>query len=195
MLVFFTNLSLLELHLRYLALFFLFSAIGCFGWFWMGNLHKNIQLVLEFNKSPFLILYFSYYTLMAFLMLSVILLSILIKLLYTRNDQPYDLWQQLKLVSEFESELWDTGLGEEVACCSNARKTPLVLLTSLKTSVLLMWKWVDLFLRKSNLLRCWGWLKLDWGFYIIPIANTASKKSGILSGSMKFLSSEVALCH
>ena len=43
----------------------------------MGNLHKNMQLMLEFLKSPFKVLHFSYYTLMTFLMiLSVILLSI-----------------------------------------------------------------------------------------------------------------------
>ena len=46
----------------------------------MGNLHKNIQLMLEFLKAPFLVLHFSYYTLMTFLMmLSVILLSTLMK--------------------------------------------------------------------------------------------------------------------
>ena len=32
MLVFFTNLSLMELQVRYLALFLLFSVIGGFGW-------------------------------------------------------------------------------------------------------------------------------------------------------------------
>ena len=35
--------------------------------------------------------------------------------------------------------------------------------------------------------------KLDWGFYIIAIAKTASKKIGALIYSMKFLSPEVAL--
>ena len=46
--------------------------------FWMGNLHKNIQLMWEFLKAPFLVLHFSYYTLMIFLtMLSVIFLSML----------------------------------------------------------------------------------------------------------------------
>ena len=29
---------------------------------------------------------------------------------------------------------------------------------SLKTLVLLMWKWLGLFLRKNHLLRSWGWL-------------------------------------
>ena len=43
MLDFFTNLSLMELQVRYLALFFLFSVIDDFEWFWMESLHKNIQ--------------------------------------------------------------------------------------------------------------------------------------------------------
>ena len=35
--------------------------------------------------------------------------------------------------------------------------------------------------------------KLDWGFYVISIAKTASKKVGALICSMKFLSLEVTL--
>ena len=42
MLVFFTNLSLMEFQVRYLALFLLFSVIDGFEWFWMESLHKNI---------------------------------------------------------------------------------------------------------------------------------------------------------
>ena len=42
MLVFFTNLSLMEFQVRYLALFLLFSVIDDFEWFWMESLHKNI---------------------------------------------------------------------------------------------------------------------------------------------------------
>ena len=86
MLVFFTNLSFMEFQVRYLALFLLFLVIGGFGLFWMGNLHKNIQLMLVFLKGLFLVLHFSYYTLMTFLiMLSVILLSMLMILLSTLN--------------------------------------------------------------------------------------------------------------
>ena len=82
MLVFFTNLSLMEFQVRYSALFLLFSVIDDFEWFWMESLHKNIQLMLEFLKAPFLVLHFPYYTLMTFLMmLSVILLSMLMILL------------------------------------------------------------------------------------------------------------------
>ena len=60
MLVFFTNLRLREFQVGYLVLFLLFSVTNGitngFGWFWMGSLHKNIQLILEFLKAPFLVL-------------------------------------------------------------------------------------------------------------------------------------------
>ena len=82
MLGFFTNIHFMEFQVRYLALFLLFSVIGGFGWFWMASVHKNIKLMLEFLKAPFLVLHFSYYTLMTYLvMLSVILLSMLMILL------------------------------------------------------------------------------------------------------------------
>ena len=80
--VFFTNLSLMEFQVTYLALFLLFSVTDSFKWFWMESLHKNIQLMLEFLKAPFLVLHFSYYTFMTFLtIITVILLSMLMILL------------------------------------------------------------------------------------------------------------------
>ena len=86
MLFFFTNLSLMEFQVRYLPLFLLFSVIDGSEWFWMGILHRNIQLMLEFLKDSFLVLHFSYYTLMTFvMMLSVILLSMLMTLLSIRS--------------------------------------------------------------------------------------------------------------
>ena len=36
--------------------------------------------------------------------------------LYSKCDQTFYLWQQLKLASELESDLQDTGLGQELAC-------------------------------------------------------------------------------
>ena len=82
MLVYFTNLSLMEFQVRYLTLFLLFSVIDSFEWFWMEGLHKNIQLMLEFLKSPFLVLHFSFCILITFLMmLSAILLSMLMILI------------------------------------------------------------------------------------------------------------------
>ena len=72
----------IEFQVRYLVLFLLFSVIDGFKWFWMESLLKNIQLMLEFLKTPFLVLHFSNYTLINFLMmLSVILLSMLMILL------------------------------------------------------------------------------------------------------------------
>ena len=44
MLVFFINLSLMEFQFKYLVLFLLFSVIDGIEWFWMENVHKNIQL-------------------------------------------------------------------------------------------------------------------------------------------------------
>ena len=82
MLDYFTNVSLIEFQVRYLALFLLFSVIDNFEWFWMESPHKNIQLMLDFLKGPFLVLHFSCCILMTFLvMLSVILLSFLMILL------------------------------------------------------------------------------------------------------------------
>ena len=51
-------------------------------------------------------------------------------------------------------------------------------LTGLITLVLLMQKWIGVFVRKNYLLQCCGWislLSLDWGSYIISIAKNASR--------------------
>ena len=105
-----------KLKVRLLALILLFSVIGGFRLFWMGSLHKNIQLMLEFLKAPFLVLHFSYYTLMTFLMmLSVILLSMLMILLFK-------VWIGISLATTrtgFWTWIWSTRhfrLGREVAC-------------------------------------------------------------------------------
>ena len=68
MLVFFANSSPMEFQVIYLTLFLLFSVIDGLGWFWMGNLNRNIQLMVEFLNAPYLVLHFSDYTLMTFLM-------------------------------------------------------------------------------------------------------------------------------
>ena len=47
-----------RIQVRYLVLFCLFSLIVNFKWFWMGSLHKNIQLMLELLKALFLVLHF-----------------------------------------------------------------------------------------------------------------------------------------
>ena len=74
----------MEFQVIYFTLFHLFSIIDSFQWFWMEILHKNTQQMLEFLKAPFVILQFSYYTLITFLIiLFVILLSMLMIQLFT----------------------------------------------------------------------------------------------------------------
>ena len=65
--------------------------------------------MLEFLKAPFLVLYFSFYTIMDFMMISFVrLLSVLTYTVYCKSDQTSDIWQQLGLASEHESDLQDT---------------------------------------------------------------------------------------
>ena len=79
------------------------------GWVWLESLHKNIQLMLELLKAPLWVLHFSYCTLMAFLMLFIILLSMLMILLSTlKCHQASNLWQKLELAFELGSDLQDT---------------------------------------------------------------------------------------
>ena len=89
MLIFFTNLSLMEFQVTYLALLLLFSVIDGFEWFWMESLHKNIQLMLEFLKAPFLVLHFP----------DDVISNIAIYAddtnLYSKCHQKSDLWQHL----------------------------------------------------------------------------------------------------
>ena len=59
MLVFFTDLIFIEFQVRYLALFLLFSVTDGLEWFWIESLRRNIQLILEMLKGPFLVLHFS----------------------------------------------------------------------------------------------------------------------------------------
>ena len=77
------------------------------GWFWMGSLHKNIQLMLEFLKAPFLVQHFSYYIYINDFPDAIRNIAIYADdtSLYSKCDQASDLWQQLELASEFESDL------------------------------------------------------------------------------------------
>ena len=83
----------------------------------MESLHKNIQLMLEFVKGPFLVQHFLLYI---HDLPDDVTCNITIyaddTTLYSKCDQAPDLWQQLELASELESDLQDTGLGQEVAC-------------------------------------------------------------------------------
>ena len=196
MLVFFPNLSLVEFQVRYFVLFLLFLVIDSFEWFWMGSLHKNIQLMLEFLKAPFLLIpHFSYCTLMTFLMmLSVILLymlSILLSVIRRLNCGNNLIWQ-LNLNLMYKT-LW-TGARSGLLI-SMLGTLSWFCLTGLRTLVLLLWKSMGMFLRE-NLLRCCGWSSLLY-WTKAPTSSlllkTASMKIGALIHFVKFLSREVAL--
>ena len=182
----------MEFQVRYLTLFLLISIIHGFEWFWMGSLHKNNQIMLEFLKAPFLVLQFSYYTLMTFLtMLSVILLSVLMILFSTLNVTRHLICgSNLNWLLNFG--LRDTvDWGKKWLVHFNAGETQLVLFDRSDNigSVDVEMDW-SVFEEKSffKMLGLTFSSKLHWVSYIIFIAKTASKKIEALIRSVKFVS-------
>ena len=116
--------------------------------------------------------------------------------LYPKCDHASDLWQQLELASKLESDLQDTvDWGRKWLVDFNAGKTELVSFGRSNNAVAIDVKMDASLLEKKSSFKILGLIfscKLDWGSDIISIAKTASKKTGALSLSMKFLSPEVA---
>ena len=103
-----------------------------------------------------------------------------------------------RIASERESEGKKAGRGFLI---SRLEKLSWFCLTNLITLMLSMWKWIGQFL---IFLRYWGWrgaldwLKLDWGSYIITIAETAWKINWSLDLFCEFLSPRPCMeycCH
>ena len=117
--------------------------------------------------------------------------------LYSKCDQASDLWQQLELPSELESDLQDTvDWGRKWLVDFNAAKTQLVLFDQSKNTGAIDVKMDVSVLEEKTSFKMLGLTfssKLDWGSYIISVAKNASKKIGALIRSMKFLSLEVVL--
>ena len=116
---------------------------------------------------------------------------------YSKCNQASDLWQQLELASELESDLRDTvDWGRKWLVDFNATKTQLVLFDWSKNTGATDVKMDGYVLEEKTSFKMLGLTfssKLDWGSYIVSIAKNASKKIGALIRSMKFLSPEVAL--
>ena len=66
-LVFFINLNLTEILIRFSALFLQVSVADGFGWFSVGNLLRSSSKTLVFLRVPFLVIIFSCCILMIFL--------------------------------------------------------------------------------------------------------------------------------
>ena len=117
--------------------------------------------------------------------------------LYSKCDWASDLWQQLELAPELESDLRDTvDWGKKWLVDFIAEKTQLVLFDRSNNSGSIAVKMGGSILEEKSSFKMLGLTfssKLDWGSYIISIAKLASKKIGVLIRSMKFLSPEVAL--
>ena len=117
--------------------------------------------------------------------------------LYSKCDQASDLWQQLELASELESDLRDTAdWGRKWLVDFNDGKTQLVSFDRSKNTGAIDVKMDGSVLEEKSSFKMLGLTfssKLNWGSYIVSIAKTASKKIGALIRSMKFLSPEVAL--
>ena len=116
--------------------------------------------------------------------------------LYSKCNQASDLWQQLELASELESDLRDTvDWDRKWLVDFNAGKTQLVSFDRSKNTGAIDVKMDGSVLEDTTSFKMLGLTfssKLDWS-YIVSIAKTASKKIGALIRSMKFLSPEVAL--
>ena len=117
--------------------------------------------------------------------------------LYSTCYQASDLWQQLELASELESDLWDTvDWGTKWLNDFNAGKSQLVLFDQSNNNGSIDVKMDGSVLEEKWSFKMLGWTfssKLHWGSYIISIAKTASKKIGALIWSMKFLYPELSL--
>ena len=165
-----------------------------------GKPSEEYRGVLVFLKAPFLVLHFSYYTIND--LPDDVICNIAIyaddTTLYSKCDQASDLWQQLELASELESDLQDTAdWGRKWFVDFNAGKTQLVSFDQSNNTSNTDVKMDGSVLEEKTSFRRLGltfYAKLDWGSYIISVAKTASRKTGALIRS-KFLSPGVALWY
>ena len=104
--------------------------------------------------------------------------------LYSKCDQASDLWQQLKLVSELESDIRDTvEWGKKWLVDFNAAKTQLVSFDRSNNNSSVDVKMDEPVLEEKSSFEMLGLTfssKLNWGSYIVSIAKTRSKKIGAL---------------
>ena len=165
----------------------------------MGNLHKNIQLMLEFLKGSSLALPVSYYTLMTFVMSLSVIFDI-----YpddtthcSKCHKASDLWQQLELVSKLEPDLQGcVDWGRKWLVDFNAVKLNQFRLDQSKNTGAIDLNMDGSPVEEKSSFKMLGLTVVsewDWGCYIISVVKTASKRIGDMICSIKFLSPEFAL--
>ena len=117
--------------------------------------------------------------------------------LYSKCDQEFDLWQQIELASELESDLQDTlGWGKNWLADFNAGKTQLVLFDWSNNTGSIDVKIDGSVLEEKLSFKMLGLTfssKFYWSSDIISTAKTVSQKFGVLIRSLKFFSPEAAL--
>ena len=106
---FFTNLSLMDIQVRYLGLFLLFSVIDGFELFWKEILqiypvNAGVPQGTILGPAPFML----YINDLPVNFICNIAIYADNTTLYSKCDQASDLWQQPKLASQLESDLRDT---------------------------------------------------------------------------------------
>ena len=118
------------------------------------------------------------------MILSVILLCDDDTTLYCKCDKASDLWQQLELASELESSLGDTMDGSRNWLFDfNAGKIQLVSFDRSNNTGAIYVKVDGSVLEEKSSFKMLGLTyssKLNWGYYIISIAKSASKKMSCL---------------
>ena len=129
------------------------------------------------------------------MMLSVILLSVLMILLSTliliRDLIPGNMLNYLLSLNLICETIWNrAGRGLLISVLEKLNRFHL---TGLITVVLLMWKWIGLFLRKNHLLRCWGWpsllnwikfLSLEVAMFSINLPYSHAWNTVVISGQV-----------
>ena len=117
------NSSLKEFQVGFSPLFHHFPVDNVQFWAVLdGSFHMIIPFVLMFIKPQYINTTSAHNTLLIFLTLSVILLSMMILTSTLIVFWP-DLWQQLGLAFELQSELWDTvNWGRKWLVVFNAKK-------------------------------------------------------------------------
>ena len=100
----------MELQVRYLALFLLFSVIDGFEWFWMGKSSQEYPVNAGVRQGSTLgpSLFLLYINDPPDDVICDIAIYADDTTFYSKYDWASDLWQQLELASELESDLQDT---------------------------------------------------------------------------------------